>query len=137
LEPTDFVLYKLGDDSLGRLALGSQTLRKKLGTRRYRRVSLRLDHALWKKQFDDVGKYSAQIAAVASSSDTLAILTSAAQAYKEGKEENWTKSSSEIAGSGIVRAAEISKVKLTPQRKDLVKTALSEAVERVKSKHPS
>lgn len=117
--------------------MGSQTLQKKLGTRRYRRVSLRLDHALWKKQFDEAGKYSAQIAAVASSSDTLAILTSAAQAYKEGKDKNWTKSSSEIAGSGIVRAAEISKVKLTPQRKDIVKAALSEAVERAKSKHPS
>lgn len=112
--------------------MGSHTVIKKLGTRRYRKLSSRLDTALQTGKFEQAARYSASISAVASSDDALAILISAAQAYKEGKSKGWTPPSSEIVATGMKRAKEVSKVSIAPRRQGMVKTALSEAAERAK-----
>jgi hypothetical protein len=115
--------------------LGSHTLRKKLGARRYRKVSSGLTTALRTGKFEQAAKYGASISALVSAKDAFAILVSATHAYKEGKESNWTASSADIARTGIKRAAQLYKAKLAPSKQQVVQNALSEAAERAKSRH--
>jgi len=114
--------------------MGSHTLQKKLGTRRYRTLSSKLDSALASSKFEEAAKYSTSISAIASSNDAVGILLAAAQAYKQGKSKDWRPSGSEIADAGIKQAKQRFKVTLTPSREGIIKGALSEALDRAKPK---
>lgn len=114
--------------------MGSHTVEKRLGTRRYRKLTSRLDESLLRRKFDEAAKIGASIAALSASSDALAILLSAAQTFKEGEVKHWAPEASRIAEAGVERAQEVSKVKLSPRTQGVVKSALTEAAERTKSK---
>lgn len=114
--------------------MGSHTVIKKLGTRRYRRLSSNLDDALRRRDFDRAARYGASISAVASSNDVVGILLSAVEAYKTGKAKDWVPPSSEIAKTGVKRAKDVDKVTLASGRQATITSAISEAAERAKKR---